>query len=209
MKNTRITFYTLLFIYITVAILWTLYRATFSLPETLDEFVIKPILWLCPIFIYIKNKTKLKQIFSVKKISFRILGITLIVAVVMPFIMQILPVMLNGKTFLPPSYSMILLSLFISAATACVEEILFRGLLLQYIQKMTSPTLANISTSILFALIHVPIIMAQNKEIGGIFFALFIIFACSIVYGLVYIKTKSLLPSVIIHALNNFFLSLI
>ena len=48
-----------------ILIVWSIYRAYFKLPEWFDEFIAKPIVFVLPVFIYIKTVEK-KEIFSSK-----------------------------------------------------------------------------------------------------------------------------------------------
>lgn len=123
--------------------------------------------------------------------------------------MQIIPQLLKGGRFLNFTIGSMLITVASSLVTASVEEIVFRGFFLQHLQHLTSDNLANLLAAILFALIHLPIAFIQDKGLSTIFFHINIVFLCGFVYGFMFIKTKNLIPPIMIHALNNIFLSFI
>ena len=83
------------------------------------------------------------------------------------------------------------------------EEVVFRGLILQQVEEMTASFwTANIVQTVLFALTHVPYWLSQGQSItfGLIGFVL----VAGFILGLIFKKTKSLWPCMIIHSVNNF-----
>lgn len=89
---------------------------------------------------------------------------------------------------------------FFSFAVLCpiVEELLFRGFLQNWLTNMLDAKGAIIITSILFALVH------YSPEQGAANIDLLIaIFSLSLVFGLVYFRTRSLVASVSMHITNN------
>lgn len=93
------------------------------------------------------------------------------------------------------------LALAISAAFVAPiwEEITFRGLLWGGLQKlMGSPLVSLILTSFLFAAIH-----AQGPALWAILGAI------SVVSGLAYRVTGSIVPSIVLHAIHNFLIVLV
>jgi len=82
---------------------------------------------------------------------------------------------------------------FISVAIAApiLEELLFRGVILEGFLKNYSPTKAIIYSALLFGLIH----FNPWQFIGG--------FIIGMVIGWLYWKTNSLIPGILIHFVNN------
>ena len=74
---------------------------------------------------------------------------------------------------------------------ALFEEFLFRGVVLGSLRKY-GDKFAIIVSSILFAIIHI--------NLPQVIFA----FICGITFGLIVVKTNSLIPTIIIHFINNF-----
>jgi membrane protease YdiL (CAAX protease family) len=72
------------------------------------------------------------------------------------------------------------------------EEMLFRGLILEYIKQKRGVTAAVVLSALIFGLVHAPIL---PQMVGA--------FIMGIVLGYVYVLTGSLLSVIIIHAANN------
>ena len=87
-----------------------------------------------------------------------------------------------------------MLGLFFAAViiAAIAEEMLFRGLIQHTLERYREPAMAIVLTSVLFALIHFnPWTSIQILLLG-------------LVMGYVTWQTQSILPSMLIHGLNNF-----
>jgi len=76
------------------------------------------------------------------------------------------------------------------AAPIC-EEWLFRGLIQQHLVRRRGPWTGIVVASALFGLVH----LIPQQVIAG--------FLLSLVIGLIYYKTRSLLAAVVLHAINN------
>lgn len=87
------------------------------------------------------------------------------------------------------------------------EEIVFRGFILREINKKLAFWKANIITALLFLVIHYPI-WIQNEIIFH-FGTHIYVFVLGLLFGFVYKKTGSLWSVIILHALHNFFVTLI
>jgi len=83
---------------------------------------------------------------------------------------------------------------FISVAVAApiLEEILFRGIILEGFLQNYSPQKAIIWSAVLFGVFH----LNPWQAIGAIIFGLF--------FGWLYWKTNSIIPGIILHFVNNF-----
>lgn len=96
---------------------------------------------------------------------------------------------------------MIISVLFISGIVApIVEEIIFRGVLLKYIEDKTNIFVAIISTSVLFSLVHL-----FNGKLVGLDFYLLIIAGtiAGIMYGIACYKYSSIWASISLHMFWN------
>lgn len=208
MQKKNIAFSVLIKIFIVVTLLWSLYRALFNFPVIFEESFIKPVIWLTPIFIFIKNQKNLLHIFLFKKVSLNTLCLSVIIGILLPILMQLLPILFNGYKLKFLALNLIPINFLIALSTAATEEILFRGLFLKEFQKKLSQLNANILTSVLFTIIHIPIILIDHPEIYGVIFSLMIIFVSSLVYGIVFLKSKNLISAILVHVFNNFTLAL-
>ena len=92
--------------------------------------------------------------------------------------------------------SLIILALTVSIFTPFAEEFLFRGFILGMLLKRYSPVTSIVISSFIFSIAHEPIAMAL--AFGG---------GC--LYGWLRIKTGSIYPSMIAHALWNSFITLV
>ena len=78
-------------------------------------------------------------------------------------------------------------------AAPVVEEILFRGYILDAIREMHGDVLAVLGSSVLFGLLHLEPYVVGMATVGGI------------VYGILRIRSGSLWPCIVSHMLWNFF----
>jgi len=83
------------------------------------------------------------------------------------------------------------------------EEIVFRGLILQEINKRITFWKANVITALLFLAIHYPI-WIYHGEFFDLWGHLYV-FLLGLIFGFVYKKTGSLWSVVILHSFHNFF----
>ena len=87
------------------------------------------------------------------------------------------------------------------------EEIVFRGLILQELDKRMTFLKANLITALLFLVIHYPIWIYNDIIFqSGSHIYVFII---GLLFGFVYKKTGSLWSVIILHAFHNYILSII
>jgi len=93
-------------------------------------------------------------------------------------------------------FSLIILALTVSVFTPFAEEFLFRGFILTMLLKRYNPIVSIVISSFIFSIAHEPIAMAL--AFGG---------GC--LYGWLQIKTGSIYPSMIAHALWNSFITLV
>lgn len=88
------------------------------------------------------------------------------------------------------AYDIIFSYINIALVPAVIEEFAFRGVVLGYLRKH-SDSFAVLVSAILFGMFHGNFVQIPFAFIGGLMF------------GFVLVKTNSLLPSIIIHFLNN------
>lgn len=86
------------------------------------------------------------------------------------------------------------------------EEIVFRGLILQEINKKISFWKANLITSFLFLIIHFPTWMLTG--VFSNFWAHIYVFSGGLVFGFLFKKTNSLWTVIILHSFHNLFVSI-
>ncbi|MFC1562357.1 type II CAAX prenyl endopeptidase Rce1 family protein [candidate division KSB1 bacterium] len=89
------------------------------------------------------------------------------------------------------AYDLIILGLSIVIAAGICEEMLFRGMLQQSLEKRCSPGFAVVVTAFLFSILHP--------------FSLIPILILAIILGILGLRSNSIYPAVVVHALNNGF----
>ena len=95
--------------------------------------------------------------------------------------------------------------LILSVATAFTEELLNRGFLFgRILEKTKSLPYAAILSTVLFVLLHVPILVASLK-LSGMTLVLFFVtdFILGMANSLLYYNTKSLLAPILVHVFWN------
>ena len=115
------------------------------------------------------------------------------------FVRQIIDI----SKILPPRDPSIYISL-----PSLFEEMAFRGILLTVFLSKYSERKAIIFSALGFGLFHLPGLIAGQDPVwtlGQVIWS----FIIGLFYGYVFVKTRSLLPSMVIHYLSNVFLSLL
>lgn len=189
--------------------LW-LVKNIHSFDETTSAFLtalVKISVWIVPVLIYIKYYLNtnpidyLKMKVNVKKGLFWGVVLSLLIGVRFTFEIYIL----NKQAF---NFSLPLdsyLNVFLLAGIT--EEIVFRGLILQEINKRLTFWKANVITALLFLVIHYAI-WIYNGEFFDLWGHIYV-FLLGLIFGFVYKKTGSLWSVVILHSFHNFFVIII
>ena len=166
---------------------------------------IKVLVWIFPVWLYIKyylhaNPIKYLKIKNVNKGMFWGISLSLLLGLCFAFEVYILnDQSFNFKLSLNNYMNGILL-------VGITEEIVFRGFILQELNKILSFWKANIITSFLFLIIHYAIWIYD-----GVFFDLWshiYVFLIGIFFGLIFKKTRSLWSVIILHSFHNLFVSI-
>jgi membrane protease YdiL (CAAX protease family) len=100
---------------------------------------------------------------------------------------------------LPPE-SMLLFAMMFSS----LEEVFFRGVLLTMLLRRHSPRGAIVYSAVAFGLMHLPGAFAGTPVVLVLAQAVWA-FAFGLAYGYIFVRTGSLLPSMILHWLSNVF----
>lgn len=185
-------------------VVWGFYRFLFKLPEEIEEIVIKPLLWLTPVGIFLwKEKANLGSVGVTGKNIFK----SLYLSMGLGFLFLIESLFINYLKYSSFSFAanigekLIWNALFISFATAISEEIAFRGYLFNRVQRsLGSEWIANVSTSIVWALIHVPVVFFVWKLGAG---SALIYLILTTVFGMgsafVFARTGNIISSILLH----------
>ncbi len=196
-------------IWLFIFAVWSVYRYFFKFSEGIDELLIKPTIFLTPVFIYLARNRSLNLInlgFKPQKIKSVLLwgfGFGLFITIEGLLIWFMKGKSVNSNFFMPLS---LFTNIIISLSTSLTEEILYRGFITEKIILLwKNGWLANIITAFLFCATHISIgiwvLKYQGFDLGTYLLLMFIL---SLVNGLIYIKTRTVYASTISHFLWNF-----
>jgi len=194
-------------IYVTyLVIVWAFYRFLFQLPEEVEELFVKPIVWLLPLFYFIKKEglgltslgITLKNLFPAIYFGIGLGAIFVMEGVLTNFLKY------GGFHFAANLGNLpFATSLGLSFATAFSEEIAFRGYVFGRLAGvMKSEWGANIVSTTLWTLIHVPIaffVWKLSLSAGILYLILTAIFGAGSAF--VFARTKNVFGSVLLHVL--------
>lgn len=200
-----------LFIYGVVAFIWTGYRLIFHFPEASDELIFKPLIFLGPVFgwVFLREKGNLSSLgFTTKNLKKSILigsGLGLFFA-----LEGVITTMIRykGIEFNPRGLTVFGLALMgiTSLTTGFSEEVLNRGFLMNRLwERWGSEPWANLVSSILFMLLHLPIaLFVLNYRGSQIFTFELLIFILGVADGFIFGRTKNVIAPAISHSIWNF-----
>lgn len=190
-----------------IFIVWSFYR---YLPEILplwvEELILKPLVWLLPTFWLVKRVER--QSFSSLGLTKKNLFPSIYWGVGLGLVFALEGLLTNiikykGLNLVSLGYSSTaFFGLFLlSLVTAFTEETVFRGYLFHRLwQIWQKEWLANIVSSFLFVLIHLPIgifVLGYNPMVmlAYLFFVFIFAFGSAFVFG----RTQNLLASILLH----------
>lgn len=193
-----------------ILIIWAVYRAKFKLPVWFDEFIAKPLVFILPVYYYIKRIEK-KDFFSAIDLKFKVtfsdILTTLLIGGIFSF-SAILANILKYKKFVfwqQASGENLLLLVVLALATGISEEILSRGFVLKRLyEESKNIYTSSFFASILFLFLHIPILFT-NYKLTGDMLLLFLgtDLVLSLVNSFIFLQRRSLIIPILIHAFYN------
>jgi len=189
-----------------ILLIWGFYRFLFKLPDEVEEFIIKPLLWLIPVF-YLTKLEKLplsslgmtlKNLFPSVYMALGLGAFFVMEAAIVNFVKY------GGLNFNANIGDKVLLfSLIVSFATAASEEITFRGYVFTRIwQAVGSELWANLATSLIWAIIHLPVtIFVWKLNLASALAYLLVTFLFGLGAAFLYARTKNVASSILLHIL--------
>ena len=189
-----------------IFILWGLYRFLFKLPDEIEELIIKPLLWLVPVYLLVRKEgggaksvgITSKNLFPSIYLALGLGALFVIEAVFINYLKY------GGFEFTANIGTMpILASLGLSFVTAFTEEVTFRGYIFNRFWFATGREwMANITTSIIWALVHVPVAFFVWKlSFGAALVYLFLTTIFGIGSAFLFARTKNVFSSTILHVM--------
>lgn len=189
-----------------ILIIWGFYRILFKLPDEIEEAVLKPVIWLTPIFFILKKENSnlaslgitFKNIFPAIYFSLGLGAIFAIEAVVLNFVKY--GAFNFGANI---GQSGLIFSLGITFATAFSEEISFRGYIFNRLWSvLNNEWMANIITSLVWALVHIPVtVFVWKLDLAAAALYLFLTTLFGIGSAFVFARTKNVFSSIFLHVL--------
>jgi len=189
-----------------LVVIWAFYRFLFQLPDNIEELVVKPILWLVPIF-YLTKKERLN--FSDLGITLRNFFPSLYLSLGLGAIFVAEAVLSNylkyghlifGANLGNTTFS---IALGLSFATAFSEEIAFRGYIFNRLWLVTgNEWMSNLVTTAVWTLVHVPIaffVWKLNLMAGIVY--LFLTATFGVGSAFIFGRTKNVFGSIFLHVL--------
>lgn len=193
---------------------WSLYRSFFHFPEAVDEYIVKPLIFAFPVMftvVFVENKSLSTMGLLPNRKN---LMVDIYLGVVLGIVFALEGLFANYVKYGTYSFSPlsavlgsggILPFLGINFATAISEEILGRGFLYKRLYMVTKNQFnAAFISSLLFFLLHVPILLTQLHLTGtSLIIYPISILLLSITNAYVYSLRDSLVLPVLIHAFWN------
>lgn len=188
-------------------IFWGLYRLLFVYPESLEEVVLKPLVWLIPLALFLRLEGKklgslglnVKNLFPAIYIAIG-LGIIFTAEGVLFNYLKYNNSFQFAANLGPDAF---LLSFVITIASAISEELAFRGFIFTRLNEaFNNEWVANLSASIGWTLIHVPIALrSMSGDLNSMFVYLFLVFIFGIGASWIYARTKNIAAPILLHLL--------
>lgn len=205
-KETALKHATILSAYLLVV--WGFYRHLLEYPIEIEELVIKPILWLVPIYYLVRKEKKgLSSIGITGKNFFKSIYLALALGAFFALEGALVNVFKYGGVNFSANLgeNVFLTSLGISFATAISEEVAFRGFIFNRIWHALGKNkewTANFISSLIWALVHVPVaVFRWNLGLGPSVGMLILITIFGIGSAYIFARTKNVASSVFLHVL--------
>ncbi len=185
-------------------VVWGFYRFLFRLPDEIEEVLIKPLVWLIPVYYFVKKE---RAGIGSLGITSKKLFMSLYLALALGMVFAIEGFLINYVKYGNLTFTAnlgthsLLIALGISFATAVSEEITFRGYIFnRLLGVLQKEWLANLITSVVWGIVHVPIaIFAWNLDVSSAFGFLILTTIFSIGSSFVFARTKNVASSVFLH----------
>ncbi|MFZ5365900.1 MAG: CPBP family intramembrane glutamic endopeptidase [Patescibacteria group bacterium] len=193
-------------LYVFIFLIWGFYRYLFRLPEEIAELVLKPLIWLGPVFYLVyKEKGSLSSIGWSTKNLFKSLYLGIFFGII--FAIEGLlthTLKYGGISFVKLAYTSLpvfLAALGVSLGTAISEETAFRGYIFNRLWLvLKNEWIANLISSFSWVLVHLPItIFVLHYTPVQIFTYLFLTFIFGVGSAFVFARTGTIVASVLLH----------
>lgn len=197
-----------------ILILWSVYRVTFKtdLPLWFDELIAKPLIFLLPLYFFIK-RTEKKNFFSSVSLKKKNIGKEVLIGLILGlifFVVGVIGTFIKQNNFIFDINNLfqgksVIYFTVIAVATSISEEILSRGFVLKRLyQQSRNIYTSSFFASVLFFFLHVPILFTSNQFTGLLLLQVMLTdLVLSLAVSFLFIRRKSLIAPIIVHALYS------
>jgi membrane protease YdiL (CAAX protease family) len=189
-----------------ILVVWGFYRFLFRFPETVEELVLKPIIWLGATFWIVKKleKKSLASLGFTSKNLFKSIYLGLLFGAVFTIEGLFTNYLKYGNfSFIQLSYTQaaFLGAIGLSFATAVSEETAFRGYIFNRLWKtLKNEWYANILSTAGFALVHLPItIFVLHYSLDEVLVYLLLVSFFGFGSAFIFARTGNILSSILMH----------
>jgi membrane protease YdiL (CAAX protease family) len=189
-----------------LVLIWAFYRFLFQLPDNVEELIVKPVLWLLPVF-WLTNKEGFKLVSL--GITFKNFFSSIYLSIGLGTVFVAEGLLSNFLKYGHFNFGAnigsisLITSLGLSFATAISEEIAFRGYIFgRLLITLKNETVANLAQSLLWTAIHIPIAFfvwgyTLPQGIAYLFVTALFGFGSAFIFA----RTKNVAGSVLLHVL--------
>lgn len=190
---------------------WSLYRYFFKFPEPVDEFIVKPFVFILPVlfFVLVIEKRKIDSIGVTSKNLLQSVLIGCGFGLLFAGEAIYANIFKYGTLTLTPNPSIVAYGIpfmvILSLATSVSEELLSRGFFFSRLFEASKNVIQSvIMSTLLFVAFHIPILLTSLRFQGTTLILFFITsFVLGMTNSLIFHKTKSLVAPVLIHLFWN------
>lgn len=175
---------------------------------TLTIFLAQEAVFVIPLYYFVLKKYRVREaLLGFKKIPIKVFVFSLFRAFGMVFLFNVMLFLLMFRLGIPipgagpqeshmplfggSAIDIVIAAIVLVVLAPLVEELVFRGFLLQTFMQKFSPAVSSLIAAAIFALIHF--------EFGSIV----IIFFLGLVLNWLFIRTRSIFPCIAFHVINN------
>lgn len=189
-----------------ILVVWGFYRFLFRFPETVEELILKPIIWLGAVFWVVRKleKKPLTSLGITSKNLFKSIYWGLFLGAIFALEGLLTNYLKYGNfSFVELAFSRaaFLGAIGLSLATAISEETVFRGYIFNRLHRiLKNEWQANLLSAVGFALVHLPItIFVLRYSPDEILVYLWLVSLFGLGSAFVFARTGNLLSSILMH----------
>lgn len=189
-----------------LVIVWAFYRFLFKFPDDVEEFIIKPIVWLVPLIYFVRKE---KEVITSLGITLKKLFPSIYLSLGLGSIFVIEGLLSNYLKYGHLNFAAnigslpLMASLGLSFATAFSEETAFRGYIYSRLTMVfRGELIANLIQTLVWTIIHIPIaffIWEYTIPQAAVYLAITAIFGLGSAF--VFSRTKNIFGSILLHVL--------